>query len=67
MAKPFEGTITVTATARVGEGQLKTRLGAFAIAGSGLNVGRDPGEPDYRRLPSQSPYATRVSRDRNAG
>ena len=42
---------------KVGEGRIKTQLGAFAIAGAGLNVGRDPGEPITADYPGESPYA----------
>ena len=36
---------------KVGEGQIHTQLGAFAIAGSGLYVGRHEGEPLSADLP----------------
>ena len=42
---------------KVGEGQIKTQLGAFAIAGSGLYVGRHPGEPVTDDYPGEPPYA----------
>jgi hypothetical protein len=42
---------------KVGEQKIRTQLGAFAIAGSGLNVGRDPGEPITGDYPGQSPFA----------
>ena len=42
---------------KVGEGRIKTQLGAFAIAGAGLYVGRDPGEAITEDYPGQSPYA----------
>ena len=46
---------------KVGEGRIKTQLGAFAIAGSGLYVGRHGGEPvtdDYPgNRPTRSPAA----------
>ena len=35
---------------KVGEGEIKTQLGAFAIAGSGLYVGRHVGRARHRRL-----------------
>src|SRR6266496_417773 len=41
---------------KVGEGQIKTQLGAFAIAGAGLYVGRDPGEAITEDYPGESPY-----------
>jgi arylsulfatase A-like enzyme len=42
---------------KVGERKIRTQLGAFAIAGSGLNVGRDPGEPITGDYPGQPPHA----------
>ena len=42
---------------KVGEGRIKTQLGAFAIAGSNLYVGRDPGEAITEDYPGDSPYA----------
>ena len=42
---------------KVGEGRIKTQLGAFAIAGSNLYVGRDPGEGDHRGLSRRTAYA----------
>jgi arylsulfatase A-like enzyme len=42
---------------KVGQAQIKTQLGAFAIAGSGLYVGRHPGEPVTDDYPGQAPYA----------
>ncbi len=42
---------------KVGEAQIKTQLGAFAIAGSGLYVGRHPGEPVTDDYPGQPPYS----------
>jgi hypothetical protein len=41
---------------KVGEARIKTQLGAFAIAGSGLCVGQDPGEPITQDYPGESPY-----------
>ena len=37
-------------------GPLKTQLGAFAIAGSGLFVGRQAGEPVTDDFPGDAPY-----------
>jgi arylsulfatase len=45
MAKPFKGTINVD-----------IRLGAFAIAGSSLHVGQNPGEPVTEDYPGEPPY-----------
>lgn len=41
---------------KVGEGQIKTQLGAFAIAGSGLYVGRHAGEPITDDYPGEPPH-----------
>jgi arylsulfatase len=41
---------------KVGEGRIKTQLGAFAIAGSGLYVGCQPGEPVTQDYPGASPH-----------
>jgi arylsulfatase len=40
----------------VGEGQIKTQLGAFAIAGSGLYIGRHEGEPLTADFPGPAPH-----------
>ena len=42
---------------KVGEGTIKTQLGAYAIAGAGLSVGRHSGEPVTDDYPGDSPYA----------
>ena len=41
---------------KVGEGRIKTQLGAFAIAGAGLYVGRHAGEPVTDDYPGEPPY-----------
>jgi arylsulfatase A-like enzyme len=41
---------------KVGEGKIRTQLGAFAIAGSGLSVGRHAGEPVTPDYPGDSPH-----------
>ena len=41
---------------KVGEAQMKTQLGAFAVAGAGLYVGRHSGEPVTDDYPGQPPY-----------
>ena len=41
----------------VGEGKLKTQLGAYAIAGAGLYIGRHSGEPVSDDYPGKAPYA----------
>jgi arylsulfatase len=42
---------------KVGEGKLKTQLGAYAIAGAALFVGRQSGEPVTDDYPGEAPYA----------
>jgi len=42
---------------KVGEGKIKTQLGAYAIAGSGLCVGHHSGEPVTDDYPGEPPYA----------
>src|SRR4029077_10037655 len=42
---------------KVGEGMIKTQLGAFAVAGAPLFVGRHGGEPVTDDYPGESPYA----------
>ena len=50
---------------KVGEGRIKTQPGKFAIAGEGLCVGRDSGEPvtdDYpRKTTTASPAARSIA------
>jgi arylsulfatase A-like enzyme len=41
---------------KVGEARIKTQLGAFAVAGAGLYVGRHNGEPVTDDYPGQPPY-----------
>jgi arylsulfatase len=41
---------------KVGEGKIKTQLGAFAVAGAPLFVGRQAGEPVTDDYPGTSPY-----------
>ncbi|TCC48967.1 arylsulfatase [Kribbella capetownensis] len=41
---------------KVGEAQIKTQLGAFAIAGSGLYIGRHNGEPITDDYPGEPPH-----------
>jgi len=40
----------------VGEGKIKTQLGAYAVAGAGLFVGRQAGEPVTDDYPAEPPY-----------
>jgi hypothetical protein len=42
---------------KVGEAKIKTQLGALAIAGAGLYVGRHPGEPVTDDYPGKAPFA----------
>jgi arylsulfatase len=42
---------------KVGEGQIKTQPGKFTIAGEGLCVGRDSGEPITEDYPGTAPWA----------
>jgi arylsulfatase len=42
---------------KVGEGRIRTQLGAYAIAGAGLFVGRHGGEPVTDDYPGGPPYA----------
>ncbi len=41
---------------KVGEGEIKTQLGPFSIAGSGLYVGRHEGEPLTGDFPGSAPH-----------
>ncbi len=41
---------------KVGEGKIKTQPGRFSIAGEGLNVGRDSGEPVTGDYPGEYPW-----------
>ena len=42
---------------KVGEGRIKTQPGKFSIAGEGLCVGRDSGEPVTDDYPGEAPWA----------
>jgi len=42
---------------KVGEGRIKTQLGAFAIAGEGVRAGRDGGSPVTGDYPGERPWA----------
>jgi hypothetical protein len=51
------GTMTIYhGDRKVGEARIKTQLGAFAIAGSSLHVGQNPGEPVTEDYPGNAPY-----------
>jgi hypothetical protein len=55
---PAEGTLTLHARDwDIGHGRIKTQPGKFSIAGEGLNVGQDSGEPVTDDYPGQSPWA----------
>jgi hypothetical protein len=41
----------------VGEGKIRTQPGKFSLAGEGLNVGRDTGEPVTGDYPGNAPWA----------
>jgi hypothetical protein len=41
---------------KVGEGQIKTQPGNFSLAGEGLCVGRDSGEPVTGDYPGEHPH-----------
>ncbi len=41
---------------KVGEARIKTQLGAYAIAGAALFVGRHPGEPITDDYPGEAPH-----------
>jgi arylsulfatase A-like enzyme len=42
---------------KVGEGRIRTQPGMFSLAGEGLCVGRDSGEPVTSDYPGEHPYA----------
>ena len=55
---PAEGTLTLHMRDQpVGEGRIRTQPGYFSLAGEGLNVGRDGGEPVTDDYPGESPWA----------
>jgi arylsulfatase len=55
---PAEGTLTLhVGEDKVGEGRIKTQPGKFSLAGEGLNIGRDGGEPVTDDYPGESPWA----------
>jgi arylsulfatase A-like enzyme len=54
---PTEGTLTLhIGEAQVGQGRIRTQPAKFSIAGEGLNVGKDSGEPVTDDYPGQSPW-----------
>jgi hypothetical protein len=55
---PAEGTLTLHMGDReVGQGRIKTQPGKFSIAGEGLNIGKDAGEPVTDDYPGEGPWA----------
>ena len=44
---------------KVGEGRIKTQPGKFSIAGEGLTIGRDSGEPVTEDYPGEEPWSFR--------
>jgi arylsulfatase len=55
---PAEGTLVLhIADREVGRGRIRTQPGKFSIAGEGLNVGKDGGEPVTDDYPGQAPWA----------
>jgi hypothetical protein len=55
---PAEGTLTLHVGEReTGQGRIKTQPGKFSIAGEGLNVGQDAGEPITDDYPGPAPWA----------
>ena len=57
-AMPIEGTLTMhIGEDEVGAGRIKTQPGKFSLAGEGLNVGKDGGEPVTDDYPGESPWA----------
>jgi len=42
---------------KVGEAKIKTQPGKFSLAGEGLNIGRDGGEPVTEDYPGDAPWA----------
>jgi arylsulfatase A-like enzyme len=52
-----EGTLSLYhGEQKVGEGKIKTQLGFYAVAGSALYVGRQPGEPVTDDYPGEPPH-----------
>jgi len=55
---PAEGTLTLhIGEDQVGEGRIRTQPGTFSLAGEGLNIGRDGGEPVTDDYPGTAPWA----------
>jgi hypothetical protein len=57
-AMPTTGTLSLYFNQeKVGEGKIKTQPGKFSLAGEGLNVGMDRGEPVTTDYPGDAPWA----------
>jgi hypothetical protein len=55
---PAEGILTLhIGETQVGQGRIRTQPGKFSIAGEGLNIGKDSGEPVTDDYPGQAPWA----------
>jgi arylsulfatase A-like enzyme len=56
--QPTTGTLSLYIDQeKVGEGKIKTQPGKFSLAGEGLNIGRDGGEPVTADYPGDAPWA----------
>jgi arylsulfatase A-like enzyme len=54
---PAEGTLTLRVGEEpAGQGRIRTQPGKFSIAGEGLTIGRDSGEPVTSDYPGQAPW-----------
>ena len=55
---PAEGTLTLHVGEEIaGQGRIRTQPGKFSIAGEGLNIGKDAGEPVTDDYPGQAPWS----------
>jgi arylsulfatase len=55
---PAEGTLTLrVGEEQVGQGRIRTQPGKFSIAGEGLAIGKDTGEPVTTDYPGQAPWS----------
>jgi arylsulfatase len=55
---PAEGTLTLhVGEEKAGQGRIRTQPGKFSIAGEGLNIGKDAGEPVTDDYPGQAPWS----------
>jgi arylsulfatase A-like enzyme len=56
--QPTTGTLSLyIGQEKVGQGKIKTQPGKFSLAGEGLNIGRDGGEPVTADYPGDAPWA----------